>query len=111
MARQGSGSEGYSPARTVGMPTSSRGSVPTRIVLLRKNSRDPQPVVEHERVIAGGVSGPSHLHDPQLPLHAELSVAGEAQVAACVREVFLLVLRVRRAGRAIRPHARRPPTE
>src|SRR5436309_14765979 len=79
--------------------------------ILRQDSRDPQPVVEHERVIPGVVSGPSHLHDPQLPLHPELPLAGEPQVEDSVREVFLLVLRVRRAGGAIRPHVGRQLAE
>src|SRR5436309_10829442 len=79
--------------------------------ILRQDSRDPQPVVEHERVIPGVVSGPSHLHDPQLPLHPELPLAGEPQVENPVREVFFLVLRVRRAGGAIRPHVCRQLAE
>src|SRR5437773_10065267 len=75
--------------------------------ILRQDSRDPQPVVEHERVIPGVVSGPSHLHDPQLPLHPELTLAGEPPMENPVREGFFLLLRVRRAGGAIRPHVLR----
>src|SRR3989449_895856 len=73
---------------------------PRRVVSggLRESARDPEPVVEDERVVARVVPGPSHLDDPQLSLHPELALSRKPEVQDSVHQIILLVLRVRSAA-------------
>src|SRR2546422_11686558 len=76
-------------------------------IRLRESARDPEAIVEDERVVARVVPRPSHLDDPELSLHAELALSREPEVQDPVREIILLVLRVRgsawiRPTRAVR---------
>src|SRR5438128_10027040 len=88
---------------------------PRRVVSggLRESARDPEPVVEDERVVARIVPRPSHLDDPQLSLHPELALSREPEVQDPVHEIVLLVLRVRSAAgiRSSRPIRRQFPKE
>src|SRR3989441_2933080 len=74
-------------------------------IRLRESARDPEAIVEDERVVARVVPRPSHLDDPQLSLHPELALSREPEVQDPVHEIILLVLRVRGAAgiRSARP--------
>src|SRR5256885_3287657 len=76
--------------------------LPTSELVLCEYPRDPQAVIEDERMVAGLVPGAPHLHDAKLALHPELSLAREAQVEDPIREVLLLVPCIRRPGRPVR---------
>src|SRR2546425_5729998 len=67
-------------------------------IRLRESARDPEAIVEDERVVARVVPRPSHLDDPQLSLHPELALSREPEVQDPVHEILLLVLRVRSAA-------------
>src|SRR2546425_10474697 len=67
-------------------------------IRLRESARDPEAIVEDERVVARVVPRPSHLDDPQLSLHPELALSREPEVQDPVHEIILLVFRVRSAA-------------
>src|SRR5437870_4210413 len=90
------------PRVTLGTPTVIARLGSDQRAILCEYPRDLQPVVEDERMVAGLVPGAPHLHDAKLALHAELALAREAQVEDPIREVLLLVPRVRRPGRPVR---------
>src|SRR5436853_1143974 len=81
---------------------SSRDSVLTSEVILCEYPRDPQAVVEDERMVTGLVPSAPHLHDAKLALHPELALARESQVEDSIREILLLVPRICRPGRPVR---------
>src|SRR6266705_3277092 len=57
-----------------------------------ESARDPESVVEDERMVARVMPGPAHLHDPELTLHPELALPREPEVEDSVDEVILFVL-------------------
>src|SRR3989449_1062969 len=99
----GAGVESQSRGPMIGLLRQGQAAIrhlektPRRVVSggLRESARDPEPVVEDERVVARVVPGPSHLDDPQLSLHPELTLSREPEVQDSVHEIVFLVLRVR----------------
>src|SRR2546430_9300995 len=87
---------------TTGLPTVTARFGASHKLILGKDSREPQAVVEDESMVAGLVPGAPHLHDAKLALHPELALAREAQVEDPLREVPFLVPRIRRPSRSVR---------